>query len=186
MLGKKRLFSAVDDDVEYWFFLVLERESQSPEPGTPVAGWQAVYGNPEKMTRSLGSKGPGEGEILEELLREIRHCRREGATLVTFRAGALPRLRTRMLLRGLGGADFRGVRHICVEGLLKNYYGMEGSLEEIARALEVDGGDGDDSIPRRMGEGGKVVGSPRARILWEIFRKVGPMLPGRCLEGPPL
>lgn len=161
-----------DDDRAPWCFLTLELGAEKR-----ITGWQAAYGNPRRITRTLSGNGSSEEELIRGLFEEIRFCRRMGTTLITLGAEVLPALRTRTLLLGLDGAGLRGVKHICIERLLRDYFlGFEGGMD-LPHARRI----------LKSAESAHIEtdGLKGPEVLWRLFLEVGPLLPKGCFRGPP-
>jgi len=175
MMIESKWFCMPDDDREPWCFLTLELDA-----GKRITGWQAGYGNPRRITRMLGGNESSEEEIIQRLLRlfeEIRFCRRMGTTLITLGAEDLPALRTRTLLLGLDGAVLRGLKHICIERLLRDHFlGFEGGVD-LPHARSI----------LKSAESAHVEtdGLKEPEVLWRLFLEVGSLLPKVCFRGPP-
>lgn len=153
MLGENSWYAEPDKGREPWVILILETN------GERIVGWQMGFGNSQTITRinRIRKNVNEEGEVLKELLKEIRDCKQgERTTLITYAQGTLPLLRSRILQLGIKGASFRGLQHLCVESLLNQHF--EGGNERA----------GTDQDPK---------------ALWELFTRIGPLVPRRALEG---
>ncbi len=164
MIGN-RWFCEPDDERESWCFLVLNRGN--PESSS-ITGWHVGYGNPKKTTRTLSSSPSSEEEIIRELLEEIYHCRREGILVITVKRETMPALRSRVLLLGLEGVSLRGVKHVCIEELLDEYFLDLGGPD----SFNISGLSG---LGERIGV--KTDGLGETEMAREVFLRIGPLLP---------
>lgn len=159
-------FCEPDDQRDSWCFLVLQLE----ERDFVINGWEIGYGNPRKLIRIISSSKSSEKEIIKELLQEIYYCRRKGIQVITFGTDVLPVLRTRIILLDLKDVSLRGVKHICIEKIIKEYFLLYGFNTSISNMLE---------IARKMNIEMKDLS--RVELLHNLFLRIGPMLPDEVI-----
>lgn len=144
-------YSEPNNDREAWAILTLECAKGK------ITGWRIGYGNAVKITRVAEQKVKDEKGVMKELLKEIRTCRKKGTLLITFHRHALTLLRTKLLILGID-ASLRGLRNVCVEEIMSQYFNT-----------------------KKIPVGDDVKHDPNA--LWAFFKKIGSLVPQRVLEG---
>lgn len=156
VLGENSWYAEPNKGREPWVILVLETNRGR------IVGWQMGFGNSQTITRisRMRKNVNGEGEVLKELLKEIWDCKRgERNTIITYARGTLPLLRSKILQLDIKGASFGGLQHLCLERLLDQHFGG----------------------------GNKWAGADQdPKALWELFTRIGPLVPRRAMEGEQL
>jgi len=142
-------FCEPDEQRECWCFLFPQLKDNSV-----IDGWEIGYGNPSKLTRKIKNKKQNEEQMIRELLCELYHCRKKCITLITYAYDVLLILRTRIILLNIKDACFHGIKHICIEKLLEEYF-----LCNIIKSSTM------------------IESSNQAEVLWNLFLKIGPMFP---------
>lgn len=152
-------FCELNEQRESWCLLILQVNDHFA-----INGWEIGYGNPSKLVRIIGNSKSNEKKIIKELLQEIYYCRREGISLITFKANALKILRTRIVLFNIEDVCLRGLNYICVEQLLKEYFLSStlnsSDMPELVKKMSIE-----------------TSGSSQVQLLWSLFLRIGPMLP---------
>ncbi len=147
-IGDEIWYSEPDNTRIPWVFLSIKTQCGE------IVGWHVCYGNSNRVVKVVRREGDQEQEALTGLVDEIKRCKK-GTLLITYDRETLPALR-RKLLKYDARVNLRGLRHVCIESLLKLYFGNTG---------ETKGVDRDPSE------------------LWRIFTKIGPLVPEEALEG---
>ena len=152
-------FCEPDDQRECWCFLILKRNNQSV-----IDGWEMGYGNPSKLTRMIKNKEQTEEKIIYELLHELYRCKRETITILTYRKDDYPILRTRIALRGIREVYLCGMKHICIEKVMEEYF-----LFDISENISI----------YELADKLKIAEENRntVKLLWKLFLTMGPLLP---------
>ena len=149
-------FCEPNEQRESWCFLFLKVNH------FVIDGWEVGYGNPTMLVRKVANRKSRERELIKELLQELYHCRRENIMLITYAYSALPTLRTRIILLNLKDACLHGIKYISIEKLLEEYFLLLNStnISELVRKMNIE-----------------MEGSSQAKLLWNLFMRIGPMLP---------
>lgn len=175
MLGSRWLDSVAIREAKLWFFLTAEVENLDPMNGTASFDWWGAYGNEIELGEVIGSENDGAGRAMRELLAEIRRCRKENITLITFEPDVPAKLRSVMLCQDIKTGSLRGLRHVPLRELLKShFYGFDRSFEEISEALEIETEGKEEPAGRREKD---------VALLWRILQTVAPMLPEKSMKG---
>lgn len=175
MLGSRWLDSVAIREAKLWFFLTAELENPDPMSETTSIDWWGAYGNEIELGEVIGSENDDADKAVRKLLAEIRRCRKENITLITFEPDVPAKLRSVMLCRDIKTGSLRGLRHVSVRELLKShFYGFDRSLEEISGALEIETEGKEEPAGRREKD---------VALLWRVLQAVAPMLPEKSMKG---
>lgn len=144
------LYTGPNDGRESWVIL-RTKSSRSGE----VVEWELTHANSARTVRTARSVAGGEQSMLKLLAEEIDKCKR-GVLLITSSADVLPLLRRRFIQNRVA-VTFRGLRHLCIEGLVKEFFGE--------------------------GYGNPAENTAENSKLWELLVTIGPLVPARALRG---
>ena len=140
-------FCEPDEQRETWCFLNLHVNDNYI-----IKGWEIGYGNPTILIRELKNKKTQEKELIKELLSQLYHCRKEDILLIMY-INILTILRTRIIILNIKNASLYGLKYVCIEEILQNYFQQ---IEKIK--IEVKE-------------------KKQTQFLWNLLIKIGPLLP---------
>lgn len=171
MLGNPDWYSEPNDSRESWYFLILDIEDDK------IQEWHIGTGNAHQFlgSNSLGLESVEEEvDLLTELMELVDQARRDRATLVTFDADTVARLRTRLIEIELSSNSFRGLSHVALQDVLGEYFEDSDKILEVCRNLQ-------DETMIPMSE---VMTDERTPYsLWNIFTTIGSLVPKEEIKG---
>lgn len=161
-------FCEPDEVRESWFFFTLQEKKQNDD--ISISGWNACYGNPNRVIRKLSEAKPDEKTTIISLCNELFYCRKKDIPIMTFERNIVPILRTRIAYLGIHDISFKKLHFIPLEVILQNYFYLSykdsiPSLSMLVKQLKIE--------TKNMSE---------PELLYKIYQKIGPLVPLGVIE----
>ncbi len=161
-------FCEPDDTRESWFFFTLQEKKQNDE--ISISGWNACYGNPNRVIRKLSDDKSDEKTTIISLCNELFYCRKKDIPIMTFERNIVPILRTRIACLGIHDVSFRKLQTISLEKILQDYFHLSNAdtippPSILTKELNIEQGN--------MSE---------PELLYNIYKKIGPLIPTGVIE----
>lgn len=161
-------FCEPDDARESWFFFTLQVKKHNND--NSISGWNACYGNPNRVIRKLTDAQSDEKTTIVSLCNELFYCRKKDIPIITFERNTIPVLRTRIVCLDIHDVSFKKLHISPLEIILQNYFhlGYTDSILPLSiyvKELKIES--------RDMSE---------SELLYKIFQKIGPLIPAGVIE----